>query len=53
MLTAECGLEDREVALLLDEDEDSEIVKGVLAEAAKLVKKPEVRPRFMEDFAGG
>jgi len=51
-LTAACALDEKEVAFLLGEAEDSEAVKRVSAEAAKLAAHPEVRPRFMEEFEG-
>jgi len=53
LLTAQAALEDREVAFLLDAEEDSEAVRRVLAEAAKVARTPEVRPRFMEQFTEG
>ena len=53
VLASDCGLEEKEVAFLLGEEEDSEAVKRTLAEAVKLVKTPKVRPTFMERFSEG
>lgn len=50
-VTAQVHLDEREVAFLLKEEEDSEAVKRVMSEAAKIARHPEIRTQFMEEFS--